>query len=93
MGRVRVWHHEGEVSPNTWADFEWIRQHRKELLEQYGECMLLVFNQQVTGTGQSLEEAEANAERNAPPEPPEITPVLYLLAHRHPFLRARVARD
>jgi hypothetical protein len=93
MSRVRVWHHEGEVSPNTWSDFEWIRQHRKELLEQYGECMLLVFNQRVIGSGQSLEEAEAEAERNAPPEPVEITPVLYLLAHRHPFLRAHVARD
>lgn len=79
MGRVRLWHHEGEVAPNTWADFDWIAQHRDKLYKQYGSCVLLVYNQQVIGTGETMDEAEAAAERNAPPEPDDITPVLYFL--------------
>jgi hypothetical protein len=82
MGRVRISHREGEVAPNTWADFEWIAQHRDELYEQYGSCVLLVYNQQVLATGKTIVEAEAEAERNAPPEPNDITPVLYVLGKR-----------
>ena len=60
----------------------------KELLEKYGECSILVYNEQVVGTGDSLQAAIEDAERNLPPEVDEITPIHEWLGNRHPFLRA-----
>jgi hypothetical protein len=59
------------------------------LLEKYGECSIIVYEQKVIGVGDTYDEALADAERNLPPEIKEITPIHERLRHRHPFLRVR----
>ena len=83
--RIRTSHQDEEVAPNTWADFDWVHDHEAELLQRYGECVLLVHNQQVIGNGNTIEEAIAQAEQNMPPDLPEVTPITYFLQERYPF--------
>ena len=87
--RIRVSHAKGEVYPNVWSDFDWVHEHRKELLEKYGEGFVLVYQKEVIGFGKTLKEAEEDAERNLPPEVAEVTPITQMLRHRHPFFRVR----
>mgnify|MGYP001195674178 CR=1 FL=1 len=86
--RIRMSHPYGQTPPNIFSDHDWVRHHEKELLEKYGECSILVYNEQVVGTGDSLQAAIEDAERNLPPEVGEITPIHEWLGYRHPFLRA-----
>ena len=85
--RIRTSHQDGEVAPNTWRDFDWVHDHEAELLQQYGECVLLIYNQQVIGNGITIEDAIAQAEQNVPPDLSEVTPITYFLQERHPFFR------
>ncbi len=87
--RVKISHQYGEVYPNVWDDFAWAREHRQELLETYGECYALIYQHQVIGTGKTLEEAVADAERKLPDEVTQVTPIIEYLRYRHPFMRVR----
>ena len=49
--------------------------------------MLLIYNQQVIGKGETIEEAIAQAEHNVPSDQDEVTPITYFLQERHPFFR------
>jgi len=85
--RIRTSHQDGEVAPNTWHDFDWVHKNEAELLEHYGECVLLIYNQQVIGKGDTIEEAITAAEHNVPSDLIEVTPITYFLQHRHTFFR------
>jgi hypothetical protein len=85
--RVKVAHEEGVIYPNVWDDFDWVREHRTELYEQYGSCVLLVFEKAVVGVGENIQAAEANAEKQLPPDSKEITPILYFLNQPYSLLR------
>ncbi|HLA43146.1 MAG TPA: hypothetical protein VJZ27_06915 [Aggregatilineales bacterium] len=88
--RIRTTHAYGEVSENTWGDFDWVKEHEKELLAEYGECTILVFEKKVIGSGETESEAARNAEENLPPDSDLVlTPITYHLAHRHPFFRVK----
>lgn len=87
--RIKITHAYGEVCPNVWSDFAWIRENRKTLLEQYGECIILVYEKHVIGTGQTLDEAVEDADRHLPDEVEQITPVTEFLRHHNPFWRVR----
>lgn len=87
--RIRMGHPYGETPPNVFDDFDWVRRHEKELLEQYGECSIIVYQQQVIGVGANYDQALADAERNLPPEISAVTPIHERLHHRHPFFRVR----
>jgi hypothetical protein len=91
MAPIRTGHAYGETPPNAYADFEWAREHHEELLDQYGEQVLLVFHKQVIGIGKTLAEAEHDAEQRIDPSADEITPVTVLLYRRQPFFRAKPA--
>lgn len=88
--RIRMSHPLGQTPPNIFTDFDWIRLHEKELLEKYGECSLIVYKEQVLGTGATYDEALENAEQNLSPEMGEITPVHRKIFRRHPFYRVRL---
>jgi hypothetical protein len=85
--RIRVGHPYGETPPNTFVDFDWAKANENQLLERYGECVILVYQQQVIGKGSTLQEAEEDAEKNLPSEMSEATPVTVFLHQRHPFFR------
>jgi len=85
--RIRMGHAYGETPPNVFADFDWVRRHERELLEQYGECSIIVFQQQVIGVGPTYDEALVDAERNLPSDVDEITPIHERLHQRQPFFR------
>jgi hypothetical protein len=87
MATLKMGHAYGEVSPNTFADFQWLRAHRQDLLQQYGEVSVLVYNQKVIGVGQSYAEAMANAEHNLLNELGVITPIYDVLTHRGSIYR------
>jgi len=88
--RIRTTHAYGEVSENTWSDFEWVKEHREELLAEYGECTILVFEKKVIGIGETEREAARIAEENLPPDSDVVlTPITYRLARRHPFFRVK----
>jgi hypothetical protein len=78
--RVRTDHQRGEVSPNSWDDFRWAGSHRQELYDQYGSCILLIYNQQVIGVGKTYDEVVADAESKLSPEIAEVTPITYLIS-------------
>jgi hypothetical protein len=84
--------HRGEVAPNVYSDFTWIHEHRPELLEKYGSCIILVYQRTVVGTGETLREAEEDAERRLPPGSGQITPVIEFLSRQHPFSRVYLER-
>ena len=93
--RIRMSHAKGEFAPNTFGDFDWVKKHEKELRETYGECLAIVCEKQVIGTGQTYQEAVEDAERNLPSQFGVITPVLVSLYRRQPFYRVRphIAED
>lgn len=87
MGRIKTEHQHGEVYPNVFSDFEWVRENREQLLAEYGERVILVYEKQVVGVGDTQLEAVENAERNLPTDSPVITPIIEMLYRRHPFWR------
>jgi hypothetical protein len=84
---IRMGHVLGQTPPNVYNDFDWIHRNKKELIEKYGECNIIVYKEQVLGVGSSYKEALENAERDLPPNMGEITPVHQWLYRRHPILR------
>ncbi len=90
---IQTSHAYGETPPNTYPDFEWARTHEAELLEQYGECVLIIYERQVLGSGQTIAEAEVDAERHLPAESGVITPITVYLHYRHPFRRVRPTKQ
>ncbi len=92
ISRIRLGHADGEVAPNTWSDFDWVHDHEKELLAQYGESIILVYQQQVIGVGHTIDEVLANAEQNLDPSVREVTPITCFLHQRQPFFRVRPSR-
>jgi hypothetical protein len=91
--RVKIAHEEGIIYPNVWDDFDWVREHRAELYEQYGSCGLLVFEKTIVGVGKTPQDAESNAEQQLPIDSEEITPILYLLSHPYSMLRLHPATN
>lgn len=90
--RIRLGHAKGETPPNTYSDFDWVRQNEKQLLEQYGECILIVYEQKVLGAGHTYQEAVEDAERNLAPEIGAVTPIMAFLHYRHPLSHVRLRR-
>lgn len=89
---IQTAHPLGQTPPNVYDDFDWIRQHEQELLEQYGECSIIVYQQKVIGVGATYSDALENAERNLPSDLQDIiTPVHQWLRPRQPFFRVRPA--
>jgi hypothetical protein len=85
--RIRMRDVYGETPPNVYSDFDWIRRHEKELLEQYGERSIIVYREQVIGVGDSYTEALEDAEHNLPPDIAKITPVHQQLRDRYRLIR------
>lgn len=83
--RIQMGHPHGQTPANVYSDFEWIHQHEKELLEQYGECSIIVYQQKVIGVGATYQAALENAEENLPPDGQPITPVHEWIFQRQPF--------
>jgi hypothetical protein len=80
--------HKGEaLSPGLLAEYDWLHENRQALYEQYGECCVLVYQQQVIGHGQNLDAALAEAEAKLSHSiAEEIHPIIGLIypAHRPP---------
>ncbi len=88
--RIRVsYARDEETPPNLFSDHDWVRRNEQALLDQYGERCIVVYHEAVIGVGDSYEAAVEDAEKNLPPETGEVTPIVELLHHRHPFLRVR----
>jgi hypothetical protein len=92
MSRIRMGHPHGQPPPNVYSDFDWIRHHEKELLEKYGECSIIVYKEQVLGTGPTYAAALEDAERNLPPDTQEVTPVHERLHDRHKLISGYLRR-
>jgi hypothetical protein len=60
---------------------------------KYGECIILVYEKTVIGTGDTYEIAVEDAESNLPPEVTQATPILYFLHHRRPFTFLHIRPD
>jgi hypothetical protein len=87
--RIKTTHAYGEVYPNVFSDFAWVHEHREELLEKYGECIILVYETQVVGVGQTIAEAIQHAEQYLASDIEQITPITEFLRYRHRFQRLR----
>jgi hypothetical protein len=86
--RIITTHQRGEAAPNVWDDFDWVRQHREELFEQYGACVILVYQREVVGVGQTIGAAEEDAEHRLSPDVEQITPITYFLGHPYRIRQA-----
>ena len=91
--RIRMRDPYGQTPPNVFTDFEWIQQHKQELLEKYGERSIIVYQERVIGVGDTYANALQDAEEHLPPAAGEITPVHQQLRHKHPFLRVLPNKD
>ena len=92
--QIRTTHQYGEVYPNVFSDFEWVKAHEAELLNQYGTCTILVYEQHVIGFGENEDAALKMAENNISDNlDAVITPITYYLAKRHPFYRVTPHRQ
>lgn len=74
---------------NIFSDHDWVRGHREELLNQFGERFIVVYQEHVLGVGDTYEAAVQDAEHNLPPGDAEVTPIVELLRKRQPFFRIR----
>jgi hypothetical protein len=66
-----------------------LHYNRQKLLDQYGERVVVIYQEKVIGIGDTYQEAIDDAEHNLPPDIGEITPLVELLGYRHPFFRVR----
>jgi hypothetical protein len=82
---IYMTHKYGETPANVFSDFDWIRLHENELLEQYGECSVIVYQQHVLGVGATYDDALKNAEHNLPPDSGDVTPVHEWICDRKSF--------
>jgi histidinol phosphatase-like enzyme len=87
--RVNIRRTPGQFYPNEIADFEWVGQHRPELLERYGPCVIPVYNQELVGVGKTIRAAMEDAEEKLPTSVAEITPIIDFLGHRHSLYRVQ----
>lgn len=86
--RIKLGYRRDEPTPsNLFSDHDWFRTHEAELLAHYGECLVLVYQEQVIGRGDTYEAVIADAEKNLSPDITIATPILEFLRQRHPFLR------
>jgi hypothetical protein len=90
--RIRKRLYDEPTPINIYSDFDWVRQHEKELLAQYGECSILVYDSQVIGVGATYDEAVADVERRLPPELTGLTPIHHRLRQHTPLSRIRWQR-
>jgi hypothetical protein len=81
--RIVISHQYGEIYPNVPEDFAWAGAHRRELLERYGEGVVLIYHQQVIGSGQTLQAALEDADQRLPSEVEQVTPIIEYLGQRH----------
>lgn len=89
--RIRISHDANEPhAPNTFPDFDWVHEHRNELLATYGESVILVYEKKVIGAGKTTQEAVEDAERLLPAEIEQVTPITYYLSYRNPLSHLRV---
>lgn len=91
--RVRTSHTYSEVAPNTFQDFDWVREYKPELLEKYGECIILVYEKQVLDSGDTCEEAVEMRNAISRHTFREATPILYFLHPHQPFTFLHVRPD
>jgi hypothetical protein len=80
--RIKMTHAYGETPKSAFTDFDWVRRHEKELLEQYGECSIIVYKEKVIGIGPTYAEAVTDAEAKLPLEVEEVTPIHERLTYR-----------
>ena len=85
--RIKLGRAYDEVFPNMFSDFAWVKEHEKELFETYGRGFILVYQKEVVGIGDSIEDAVSDAESRLPPESGVITPILTTLYEKQPFFR------
>ena len=83
-GRVRIGQRRDEPTPpNIFSDFDWLRENRQSIFDQYGKGVALIYNKTVIGFGESIEKAAEDAERRLPPECGEVTPIIGLIHNTH----------
>lgn len=88
--RIRLSYSRDEKTPpNIFSDHDWVRHHQEELLAEYGERFIVVYQEKVLGVGDTYEAAVQSAENNLPPGDIEVTPIVELLRKRQPFFRVR----
>jgi hypothetical protein len=77
MAQIRTWVKAEEgISAQAVADYQWVRENRDWLYEQYGEAVILVYQQQVLGSGKTESAALVAAELQfGGGEGPELTPI------------------
>lgn len=89
--RIRTYFHSEEPTPARYfTDYDWIRTRHNQLLTEYGEKYLIVYNEQIIGIGETKERALMEAETNLPAEVTEAIPVVYKLYNRDYALFSRV---
>jgi hypothetical protein len=71
--RIRTYGKHGELTPkHIFTDHDWVREHQEELVDQYGECYMVVYHEKALGVGKTRDEAVQNAELALPDDVGEI---------------------
>lgn len=70
--RIRTSHSGEPMQAESLLEYNWLHEHRQELYERYGECIVLLYQQRVLGHGSSLGAAMEEAEANLDPQIREV---------------------
>lgn len=67
-------------------DLRWLRENRNNLLQQYGECVILIHNHEVVGYGETINDAVQDAENKLSPDVESIMPIIEVLKYEKDFM-------
>jgi hypothetical protein len=86
--RIKTYHNYDEPTPKyVFTDRNWVFEHEAELLEKYGRCYIVPYQQQVLGKGETYDAAIEDAERNLPPEVEQIEAMVIWIGTHHRISR------
>lgn len=78
---IKTSYQEHEPRPENIAkDALWLSENRVSLYETYGDCVLLIYHEQVIGKGDSVQEAIADAQQRLEGQTGTVTPIVKYLS-------------
>jgi hypothetical protein len=57
MSRIKVGYtREEKTPPNIYSDFDWVHYNKDALIDQYGERVVVIYQEKVIGIGNTYQE-------------------------------------
>jgi hypothetical protein len=82
--RIKIGFAKDEPTPaSVFHDLAWVSDNRLDLYQKYGRCYVLVYQEEIIGTGKTIDEAIQDADSRLSPEIELITPAIGSVFNPH----------